>query len=987
MREQGRRSSGTGTFTRRGPKRDLRAGSVLLASILALLLLAGLGHPAVGQSDAQDDAQEPRAVVTGRVMEAGTGTALPNANVIVGGTRQGTFSLEDGTFTLTHLPVGPRAIIVTYIGYETAERVVELTADEVHELTFHLVQIPAGELPALEIRARRPVIDVTKTSTSHSFSAQELEALVTEAPTIDHGVSQPPGVIVDRGKTHIRGGRDDENLFVLDGVKVKDLLSGESMGSEVASRAAQEVNIRTGGFGARYSQAMSGVIETRLKEGTSRWHGAFSYETDTGVGDRNLHHLYFEVSGPNLLARTLLGLAGFDRPEVTFYTSLSTDLDNGYLPGIRDMGGDLKLRPSIQDQVFGSAFDYGDFFYPNSTNRWRGVFKTAWKVNRNNKLAVSWTKTLSFQQDWGSADIGDINRNVSNYPWSWANHFDHHYTISRDVNILSMQWNRTFGINTVANLRLWRYYSGRHRDVNGQRWDEYDASRDTDPEVVDTPYFRDAGDASMWRDHHSIVWGAASDWEGQVGRHKFSWGFSSEYQIVQYLSLNALSVTSDDPLGSEFDLFRVTPNVGNIYFQDHINYEGLAAQMGVVYDYWFPGEQMQKALDAGNQPHMTDELRRKFYDETHDLNGHRFKGHLSPRIGVSFPISDRAHLFFDYGHYSQRPPYYYVYAKSSSRSSEEFPRIGNPTLNPQISVQYEIGTGYQFSEETAAKATLFWKDQYDYPTSIRINLRERETTRSNFFIYWNADYARSRGVELSLIRKRKNFISGSVSYTYSVGKGKSSDPNKTKLVQELGGDSRETQLGEEFLWWNRPHKLTARASLRIKEREDPPGWFGLNWPGDLEANVFFKLRSGRAYTPVDILGTEVGERYSRSGPIDMSTDLSIRKGFRVCGRRVELSFNVFNLFDQQTVLEFDPVTGEGYKVGEGSLWRATDNPDNYYLGDQELVDLYNAETNQQLGPEAAASLRRSILASFYRNANPANLGAPRAFRMGISYEW
>ncbi|MBU1495134.1 MAG: hypothetical protein KJ956_14350, partial [Actinobacteria bacterium] len=795
-------------------------------------------------------------------------------------------------------------------------------------------------------------------------------AMVTEAPTIDRVVAQQPGVIEDRGKLHIRGGRDDENLFVLDGVKVKDLLSGESMGSEIASRAAQEVNIRTGGFGAQYSQAMSGVIETRLKEGTSRWHGAFSYETDTGIGDQDLHLIYLEVSGPNLLARKMLSLSGVDKPEVTFYTSLSTDLDNGYLPSIRDMENGAKLHPSIRDEALGKQFSYGDFFYPNSTNRWRSVFKTAWKIDRNNKLAVSWTKTLSFQQDWGSADIGDINRNVNSYPWSWANHFDHQYTISRDVNILSMQWNRTFGVHTVADLQLWRIYSGSHRDVNGQHWDEYDTSRDTDPDVADTPFFVDVGDAPLWRDHHSIVWGAASAWEGQLGRHKLSWGFSSEYQIVQYLSIDALSVTDDAPLGREFDLFRVTPNAGNVYLQDHIDYEGLAAQMGVVYDYWFPGEQVQKALDAGQQPHMTGELRRKFYDETHDLGGYRFKGHLSPRIGVSFPISDRAHLFFDYGHYSQRPPYYYVYAKSSSRSSEEFPRIGNPTLNPQISVQYEIGTGYQFSEQTAAKATLFWKDQYDYPTSIRINLRERQTTRSNFFIYWNADYARSRGIELSLIRKRGNFVSGSISYTFSVGKGKSSDPNKTKLVQELGGDSRETQLGEEYLWWNRPHKLTATASLRIKEHEDPPKWFGFRWPHDLEANVFYKLRSGRAYTPVDVSGSEVAERYSRAGPIDMSCDLSIRKGLQVGGRRVELGFNVFNLFNYQTVLEFDPVTGEAYQVGQGSLWRVTDDPRNYYLSDEDLVAAFNRETGQDLGAEAATDLRRSILASFYRYANP-----------------
>ncbi len=971
--------------------------------LLALLILSSGDHfafvglngwaPPAGAQAAHDPDASASGTIAGRIMDAEQRAVLANANIIVAGTGYGTFSLGDGSFMIPNVPVGRYAVVITHVGYAPAERVVELGAEETVRVDVHLSPQPAAVLPPIEVRATRPVIDVTKTSTSHSFSAHDLEAMVTEAPTLDQVVAQQPGVIVDRGKIHVRGGRDDENLFVLDGVKVKDLLSGESMGSEVASRAAQQVDISTGGFGAQYSQAMSGVIATRLKEGTQRWHGAFSYETDTGLGVRDLHHVYMELSGPNLLAGSLLRLAGVDRPEVTFYTSLSTDLDNGYLPSIRDMAGDRRLRSSIRDQVLGQEFTYGEFFYPNSTNNWRLVFKTAWKINRNNKLSLSWTKTLGFQQDWGGADIGDINRNVSNYPWAWAQHFDHHYTISRDVNIFSLQWHRSLGLNTVANVRLWRYYSGTHRDVAGQHYSRYsdltDADIETEPpeDDIDTPFFRDLGDAPLWRDNHSIVYGLANDWETQAGRHDLTWGLSAEYQIVQYLSLDALSVSPDLELGREFDMFKVTPNVGNLYLQDRIDYEGLTAQLGLVYDYWVPGQQVQKALDEGSQPHMTRELRDKFYSETHAFLGQRYKGHLSPRVGVSFPISDRAHLFFAYGHYSQRPPYYYVYAKSNSRSSEEFPRIGNPTLNPQISVQYEIGTGYQFTEETAAKATLFWKDQYDYPTSIRLTMGDRRTTRSNFFIYWNADYARSRGIELSLLRKRKNFLSGALSYTYSIGKGKSSDPNKTKLVQELGGDSRETDLGEEFLWWNRPHKLTAQASLRIRQHEDPPTWLGFTWTPDLQMNLFFTLRSGRAYTPYDLLGNQTADPFSRNGPLEMTCDFSMRKGFRVGGKRIEASFSIFNVFDRQTVLEFDPVTGKAYKIGEGSLWRVTDNPENYYLSDEELVAAYNKETGQSYGPDAAAALRQSILGRFYQYSNPANLGAPRAFRMGISYEW
>jgi hypothetical protein len=379
---------------------------------------------------------------------------------------------------------------------------------------------------------------------------------------------------------------------------------------------------------------------------------------------------------------------------VTFYASLSGDFSDGYLPSIRDLPGDAHLRSSVEDRLLGLNFGYGDFLYPAASNRWRAMLKSAWKIDANDKLSLSWTKTLDFEQDWGVPDIGSINRNVSSFPWSWARAFDHHYTITGDVNILSLIWNRTLGLHTITSAQFWRHYTGRHQDVAGKAWTEYDRSRDEElpDQADDTPYFVDVGDAPDWLDRYVIVWGLRNDWQIRLGRHDLSLGASAEYHDVQYLSLSALSVTPDKPLGDEFDLFHVTPNAGNLYVQDQLLYEGMAANIGLAYDYWFPGEQVRHALDQGLQPHMTPELRRKFYAETHSLFGYRFKGHLSPRVGVSFPISERAHLFFDYGHYSQRPAYYYVYAKSSSQSGEEYPRIGNPTINPPCSTSWAAAT-------------------------------------------------------------------------------------------------------------------------------------------------------------------------------------------------------------------------------------------------------------------------------------------------------
>ncbi len=938
-----------------------------------------------------------KALLRGWIRDFDSDDPLALANISVFGAGTGTISNSDGSYIINGLEPGEITIHVSYMGYAVNRQKVLLKADRSTLLSFRMEQAVVTTIETIEVRAERRAIDVTQTSTSHTFSAKDLEELITEAPTIDDIVAQQPGITKEGDNLHFRGGRADESLFLVDGVKIKDLLDGQSNGKEISARSASQVAIVTGGFGAKYSQAMSGVVDTKLKEGTRRWHGEFAYDTDLLTDTNELHHIHAEISGPNVPFSSLIKLLGNSNPGVTFFTSISADLSDGYLPGVRNLRGDKKLRTSIGDSFFGNQFTYGSFFAPRASNYWRANFKTAWKVNPTNKITLSLIKSLTFMQDWGAPDIGDINRNSKNFPWAWVQRQDHHYTISKDTAIVSLIWNCSLGRNTSTTFQLSRSFMGKHLDVAGQHWLDYDY-RSNESDIgwaLDTPYFVDVGDATKYQDQHSIVWNATNRWQYKLGRHSFSMGFSAEYQEVQYFRMQTNSIKVGDnvpageerPLGSEFDLFNVTPNIGDIYLEDSFSFEGLTANLGLTFDYWFPGPQVEKALATGTQAHITEALRDKFYDETRELFGHRYKSHISPRVGASFPINDQAHLFFSYGHYSQIPPYYYVYAKSNAQSGEEYPQIGNPTLNPKISVQYEIGTGYELSDVTSFKGTVFWKDMYDYPTTIRLTLDDRSTTRSNFFMYWNMDYARSRGIEFTMQRTTKNYWSGSFGYTYSIAKGKASDPSKSKIIQESGGDSREAELGEEFMWWNRPHKLTARLGLKIRENEKPPVWFGLQLPQDLRLSLFYKIGSGKPYTEVDVFGAPTGERYSKNGPANTTVDLDFHKGFRIAGRRMELALSIYNLFDHRNVSYFDPVTGKPYEVGKGQLTSVTENPANLNLSDEELIAEYVRESQADPEEVNAEGIRKQIVSNMYRFSNPAYRGVPRAIRLGINYEW
>ena len=362
-------------------------------------------------------------------------------------------------------------------------------------------------------------------------------------------------------------------------------------------------------------------------------------------------------------------------------------------------------------------------------------------------------------------------------------------------------------------------------------------------------------------------------------------------------------------------------------------------------------------------------------------------------------------MFFNYGHFSQRPAYFYVYAKSSSQSSEEFPRIGNPNLDPEVSVQYELGAGHQFSDDKAIKVSVYNKDIYDYPASTTIVLSERGTRRSDFTVYRNLDYARSRGIEVELRKRRSDRASWAASYTFSNAKGKSSDPNNLTLIRESGGDARETSLDEEFMWWNRPHKLTAWFNYNIAKGDEDAHLWKLPLPDNLRFNAYFLIQSGRAYTPEDLSGAQIGVAYSKNGPFDSSLNATLVKGFEVGGRKFELTIQGWNLLNRRNAIEVDPVTGKRFTPGEGALSVSPlDNPDNLDLSNRDLFDLLNIEPDVEIDDlkpgtpeyeeeynrqtqELADGLRRQILATVYRYSDPSVVSPPRHVRVGIGMEW
>lgn len=920
----------------RGP----RTGAPLRArAAAAFLLLAAALLPLSAPTARAQGTAPATGTLTGAVRDDRNGDPLAYAHVMVLGTMLGASTREDGTFTVNAVPAGSYRVQVSVIGYESQTQPVVIPAGGTADVRFRLKSVLAATEKEVVVTAERPLVDVKSTSTIRAFDSEEISSMTLQ-PTLDNLVEQQPGVTRVNDRIHIRGGRSDEALYIVDGVQMRDLITGESKGMNVSSRSLAEVNIITGGFDARFGQALAGVIEAKTKEGGERLQGWFGYQTDRLLSDEQVDLWELELGGPApLLDRVLRPLGARDQRRPNFYLSLGVDLKNGYLPGIDDLPGDRHLRSSYQERFFGLDGEYGRFFYPRANNSWRLNLKTSWQASAPNKFVLALSKSLAFHQGFRESDPSEISRDVSGYAWTFRDTWNRYYTVSEDQNSASVIWIHTFRPDRFHTLKLTRFFSSRHQDVMGKLYSEYDIlglQYDENGQLIDSgpvvvtrpdPYFRvdDELDATLFRDRFTRAWSLDSDWVHKWRRHDIRWGMHHQYETVQQFSLDASTISPTQPLGKSYDLFKAKPSTGALYVQDQIEQEGLVAKFGLRFDYWFPGRSVERLYEQRRYPYDSEMLQQEWRRDTRSLFGRRFKGELLPRISISHPITERDHLFFSYGHFTQRPAYHYVYTKTGATTGEEFPNIGNPNLKSETSVQYEFGAGHTFRENMSAKLTLFFKDIYNYPISIPITFGDYSGQRSNFLMYFNRDYSRMRGIELEVRRRQGTRASWVGTYSYSVVKGKSSDPNQLALVRALGGDARvETALGEEYMSWNQPHKLTVSFDYRVPRGETGPRLpFGLHIPGGMSLNLYYLIQSGRAYTPQDIFGAETAVKYSRNGPPSQTLNGTLRQSFRLLDRRWEASLQGWNLFDQRNLLTVDPVTGERLRIGAGSLARST----------------------------------------------------------------
>ena len=898
-------------------------------------------------------AQE-KGTLSGRVTDKKTGHAIPFANVTITEVKRGVLTDSEGQYVFSGLPPGAYEVKIQFLGYKPDARTgVQVEAGKTVKVDFQLQDIVVREEKAIEVSAERRLVEVRQGTTVRSVTASDIRNLPVQ--TVTDVLQQQAGINTDADQIHVRGGRSDETVFVVNGVANRDLVTGQSTAGQLNARSVSEVNVATGAYDVRYGNALSGVVEITLKEGGEHLGGGLTLNAGS-YGGREFQAV---MSGPDPIWKNVARLFGARLPG-----TMSSILDmSGTLfetrfrfrgPGEGGLWSSLfdpvfnttsfpRLRSSYEDSFFGHTFRYGDFFSPSQDNKWSLRYGLSWKPQEHDKLNFNFSKRIAIDQGFSRTSItarGDVGDPT--YPWIWAHRISHAGTIFEDNVQSSVEWKHILSTQGYTSLMLSRYFFAQRQDVMGKNWLDFDQPEDLNDPGLDslqqTDYFYDTGDDNRWQDRRTTSTSLTGSVVQRARHHELELGFEHQLQSVQYVTIEDPWIQSANGLGDSHDLWIVHPWVGDIYLRDRLEYEGFTGNLGVRADYWFISREADQAVSDPENPNITPETRDRYFRDTRGLFGRRYKLKVSPRVIVAHPITENSSFFFNYGHFTQNPSYRYVYSKLKSISSESYPLLGNPNLNPQVSINYELGAKYQFLPRAAANLTFFVKDIYDYPASSLFKpLEGRNLTP--IFVYLNGHFARSRGFEIEFEKRRSNHWTGKLTYTYQQTRGKSSDPNEQKVVQESGGDAAETPLGETFVDWNRPHKLSANFDLRF-DNDAPERWGILKHSG---VNVYIQGISGRAYTPSDPRLTTTAEPNSKNGPFQMTTDVRVNHRVHIGSRDIDMSLAGLNVFNTHIINRIDSVTGLGRVWGVGSYDPILfpDTRDNLYLKAKEVDDPSN----------------------------------------------
>lgn len=212
-------------------------------------------------------ATSSRWTLSGYVINQRDGEKLIGANIQVLGTGIGITTNEYGYFAVA-IPQGNYTLKITYVGFQTLTEEIVLSRDLVKNFELQIANFLLDEVAVVSVEDM--VAEIQMSSVKVNMS------LVRKLPSIGGEVDPLrvlqllPGVQFGTEGTsgfNVRGGSQDQNLILLDGVPMYNVSHLFGFLSVFNADAIQNMDLTKGAFPARYGGRLSSVLDISMKEG------------------------------------------------------------------------------------------------------------------------------------------------------------------------------------------------------------------------------------------------------------------------------------------------------------------------------------------------------------------------------------------------------------------------------------------------------------------------------------------------------------------------------------------------------------------------------------------------------------------------------------------------------------------------------------------------------------------------------------------------
>lgn len=238
------------------------------AFVLMTLVCTGPVHARVILLAPEGD--EPGVDVRGVVADTSSGERIPGANVMLKGTPRGSSTNNSGFYLIPSVPPGTYDLVVSAVGY--ARRTVRITVSGSTPITVN-IRISSRVIEQREVVIQSGVITtLTERSASvHVVTPQELERIPAAAQQdLLRSLQMLPGITSTSdvsAKFYVRGGAGDQNLILLDGMKVYNPFHAFGLFSILDPDIIRNAEVYTSAFPAGYGGRLSSVVNVTTKDG------------------------------------------------------------------------------------------------------------------------------------------------------------------------------------------------------------------------------------------------------------------------------------------------------------------------------------------------------------------------------------------------------------------------------------------------------------------------------------------------------------------------------------------------------------------------------------------------------------------------------------------------------------------------------------------------------------------------------------------------